>query len=221
MARNMGSFAAVERVSPKRSMTGAIDHNEVAAALRACGSSWSAAQAHGLLCSRLAVLGPDGGADWLKSVFQDSSDAQGGHADDITILQQACAETHRQFEERQSEFDVLLPDESESILTIAAAMAEWCEGFLHGLVSDVKGEALKKKLADEPLSDIIRDMLEMTRATAAGSGDAGEDDAGDDEALTELVEYLRVAAQLVYEELADLRRPVTQVSALPECDAVH
>ena len=139
----------------------------------------------------------------------------------ITILQQACAETHRQFVERQSEFDLLLPDGSEAVSTVAVAMAEWCEGFLHGLVSDVKGETLKKKLADEPLSDIIRDMLEMTRATAGNGGDVGEYQEGDDEALTELVEYLRVAAQLVYEELAELRRPVTPMSAQPESDAVH
>ena len=211
----------VKRVSPTRPMSSKIDHNEVDAALRACGSSWSAAQAHGLLCSRLAVLGRDGGADWLELVFQDSSAAQGSHIDDITILQQACAETHRQFVERQSEFDLLLPDESEAVSTIAAAMAEWCEGFLHGLVSDVKGETLKKKLADEPLSDIIRDMLEMTRATAGNGGEVGEYEEGNDEALTELVEYLRVAAQLVYEELAELRRSVMPMSALPESDAVH
>jgi len=85
----MGSFAPVERVSPTRPMSSKIDHNGVDAALRACGSSWSAAQAHGLLCSRLAVLGRDGGADWLELVFQDSSAAQDSHIDDITILQQA------------------------------------------------------------------------------------------------------------------------------------
>ena len=202
-------------------MSSAIDHNEVEAALRATGSSWSAAQAHGLLCSRLAVLGGDGGADWLRMLFEDSAAAESAHADDITILQQACAETHRQFADRQSEFDLLLPDESESVSVIAAAMAEWCEGFLHGLVSDVKGEVLKQKLAAEPLSDIIRDMLEMTRAAAGGDGEEGEDEEGDDEALTELVEYLRVAAQLVYEELAELRRPAEPVATLSGSDAVH
>ena len=202
-------------------MSSAIDHNEVEAALRATGSSWGAAQAHGLLCSRLAVLGADGGADWLRMLFEDSAAAESAHADDITILQQACAETHRQFADRQSEFDVLLPDESESVSVIAAAMAEWCEGFLHGLVSDVKGEVLKQKLAAEPLSDIIRDMLEMTRAAAGGDGEEGEDEEGDDEALTELVEYLRVAAQLVYEELAELRRPAEPVATLSGSDALH
>ena len=213
----MGSFAPLQRESLTNPMSSVIDHNEVEAALRAAGSSWSAAQAHGLLCSRLAVLGGEGGADWLGQLFQDPAAADSVHTDDMAILHQVCSETHRQFADRQSEFDPLLPDESESISTIAAAMAEWCEGFLHGLVSDVKGEALKDKLAAEPLSDIIRDMLEMTRAAA--DDDDGEE--GDDEALTELIEYLRVAAQLVYEELAELRHPVDPVTTLPESDAVH
>lgn len=202
-------------------MGGVIDHNEVEAVLRASGSSWTAAQAHGLLCSRLAVLGAEGGADWLGLLFENSTAADSAHADDIAVLQQACAETHRQFADRLSEFDLLLPAESESVSVIAAAMAEWCEGFLHGLVSDVKGEALKQKLAAEPLSDIIRDMLEMTRAAAGGDGEEGENEEGDDEALTELVEYLRVAAQLVYEELAELRRPAESMATLSGSDAVH
>ena len=218
----MGSFAPLRRESLTNPMSSVIDHNEVEAALRASGSSWGAAQAHGLLCSRLAVLGVEGGIDWLGLIFQDSAAEDNAHRDDIKILQQACTETRRQFVDRQSEFNLLLPDESESIATIAQALAEWCEGFLHGLVSDVKGEALKQKLAGEPLSDIIRDMLEMTRAAAGGDGGEEDDDeASEDEALTELIEYLRVAAQLVYEELAELRRPVDPVRTLPESDAVH
>jgi uncharacterized protein YgfB (UPF0149 family) len=218
----MGSFVPLQRESLTNPMSSVIDHNEVEAALRASGSSWSAAQAHGLLCSRLAVLGVDGGADWLGLLFQDSAAANDAHTDDIMILQQAGTETYRQFADRQSAFDLLLPDESESISTIATAMAEWCEGFLHGLVSDVKGESLKQKLAAEPLSDIIRDMLEMTRAAAGvDDGVEGDDEEGDDEALTELIEYLRVAAPLVYEELEELRRPAGPLTTLPESDAVH
>jgi len=219
----MGSFAPLQRESLTQTMSHAIDHDEVEAALRAAGSSWSAAQAHGLLCSRLAVLGVTGGADWLGLLFQVSAAADNAHTDDMTILQRTCAETHRQFAERQSEFELLLPDASESVASTTAAMAEWCEGFLHGLVSDVKGEALKRKLAGEPLSDIIRDMLEMTRAATAGDDEESDDEESEDEeeALTELVEYLRVAAQLVYEELAELRHPAELTSAPAESGIVH
>jgi uncharacterized protein YgfB (UPF0149 family) len=195
-------------------MTSSIDHNEVDALLRNAGSDWSAAQAHGLLCSRLAVLGAEGGPDWFGLVLPQASADSVSHGDTLALLDELYNDTYRQLLERQSEFDLLIPGEGETDSVIATALAEWCEGFLHGLVSDVKGEALKKTLAAEPLSDIIKDMLEMTRASA--------DDADDnEEALTELVEYLRVAAQLVYEELAELRRPQENAPPLPESDAIH
>ena len=198
-------------------MSTPIDHNEVDAALRGSGSSWSAAQAHGLLCSRLAVLGAEGGPDWFSLILQANDTANRSHGDDLTLLDDLYSDTYRQLSDRQSEFNPLLPGESETASVIATALAEWCEGFLHGLVSDVKGESLKKKLAAEPLSDIIRDMLEMTRAAA----DDDDDDEDNEAALTELIEYLRVAAQLVYEELADLRRPAESNPQLPESDAIH
>lgn len=198
-------------------MSTPIDHNEVDAALRGSGSSWSAAQAHGLLCGRLAVLGAEGGPDWFGLILQANDASNMSHGDDLVLLDDLYSETYRQLSARRSEFNPLLPGEGETASVIATALAEWCEGFLHGLVSDVKGESLKKKLAAEPLSDIIKDMLEMTRAAA----DDDDDDEENEAALTELTEYLRVAAQLVYEELADLRHPVESSPQLAESDAIH
>ena len=80
-------------------------------------------------------------------------------------------------------------------------MARWCEGFLHGLVSSRHGDALRDRLAREPLADIIRDMLQITRAEV---GDDSDEETNEN-AYVELVEYLRVAAQLAYEELSELR----------------
>jgi uncharacterized protein YgfB (UPF0149 family) len=68
-------------------------------------------------------------------------------------------------------------------------------------VSANHGEDLKEKLAQDPLADIIRDMLHITRA-AVGED---EDEESNESAYVELVEYLRVAAQLAYEELAEFR----------------
>jgi uncharacterized protein YgfB (UPF0149 family) len=198
-------------------MSGSIDHNEVDAVLRGAGSTWNAAQAHGLLCSRLAVLGAEGGPDWFGLVLPEASAAGVSHGDDLALLDELYNETYRQLSERQSEFGLLMPGEGETDAVVTIALAEWCEGFLHGLVSDVKGDVLKKTLAAEPLSDIIKDMLQITRATA----DDDDDSDGNEEALVELIEYLRVATQLVYEELAELRRPKENLPPLPESDALH
>lgn len=184
-------------------MDQSIDHNELDAALRRCGSTWNAGQSHGLLCGRLTILGAEGGSAWLKELLEGLEPHDASLGECRSMLDALGATTYRQLAERRSEFSLLVPEDEESMSARTHALAQWCDGYLHGLVSDVHGEELKRRLAREPMSDIIRDFLEISRA--------GVDDADDDEtnetAYTELVEYLRVAVQLAYEELADVRNP--------------
>jgi len=182
-------------------MDNPIDHNELDAVLKQAGSDWNAAQAHGLLCGRLAGLGTDGALTWVEQVLGDRNTASEACAECEQSLDRVFQSTWQQLAERQSEFDLLLPGEEEDISVRAESIGFWCEGFLHGLVSARHGDALKKRLAMEPLSDLIKDMLEITRA----SFDEGEDEEGSESSYTELVEYVRVAAQLAYEELAEFR----------------
>lgn len=181
-------------------MNSSVERDALNEALRRCGSGWSAEQAHGLLCSRLSVLGAEAGMGWLRLVLEEPDAASDIARECAAMLETLFTETHQQLAERQSEFEPLLPDDDTPAEERAEALAHWCEGFLHGLVSDVRSERLKKQLAEQPLCDIIRDLLEMTRATA---DDADPED--NEAAYTELVEYLRVAVQLTYEELADFR----------------
>ena len=178
-----------------------VNHDELDAALKRCGASWDAGQAHGLLCSRLAVLGADAGIGWLDQVLAGSDPDDVLRRECEILLDALYAYTHRQLSQRQSEFQPLLPDNSDSTIIRAEAIAHWCEGFLHGLVSGSPDVGLKKRLADEPLSDIIKDMLQITRATV----DEDTEEETNEAAYADLVEYLRVAVQLTYEELAEFR----------------
>ena len=180
-----------------------IDHNELDAALRRCGSTWNAGQTHGLLCSRLALAGSDGASRWLAQVLADTDPDNTLRTECEAMLEALCTATWQQLAERQSDFMLLLPDDDDPAQVRIEAMGQWCEGFLHGLVSETHGDKLRERLASEPLSDIIKDMLEITRATVDDDADA---ESSENE-LSELVEYLRVAAQLTYEELAEFRGP--------------
>ena len=184
-------------------MEQSINHDELDAALKRCGATWDAGQTHGLLCSRLAILGADAGIGWLDQVLEGSDPDNALRRDCEGLLDALYAYTHRQLAERQSEFQPLLPDRSDSTMIKAEAIARWCEGFLHGLVSDSPDDNLKERLASEPLSEIIKDMLQITRATI----DEEADDETNELAYAELVEFLRVAVQLTYEELAEFRTP--------------
>ena len=141
-----------------------VDYDTLNDALRRCGATWDAAQAHGLLSSRLAVAGTDAGLDWLQQVLEGTHESDALRAECAAMLDTLFQATQRQLSERLSEFAPLLPDDSDTASVRAAALAHWCEGFLHGLVSVDHGETLKERLARDPLADIIKDMLQLTRA---------------------------------------------------------
>lgn len=178
-----------------------VDHGALDDALKRCGASWDAAQTHGLLTGRLAVAGVAAGPDWLLQVLEGTDENNAFRLECQKMLDTLYQSTFWQLSERLSEFVPLLPDDDNDAEDRTGAMAHWCEGFLHGLVSAKHGNELRDRLAAEPLADIIRDMLQITRAEF--------DDAADEEtneaAYFELVEYLRVAAQLAYEELSEIR----------------
>ncbi len=180
-----------------------IDHNELDAALRRCGSTWNAGQTHGLLCSRLALAGAEGASRWLAQVLADTDPENTLCTECQAMLEALCTSTWQQLSERQSDFMLLLPDDDDSAQVRTEALGQWCEGFLHGLVSEAHGDELRERLASDPLSDIIKDLLEITRASVGEEAD----EQATDNAFAELVEYLRVAAQLTYEELAEFREP--------------
>ena len=181
-----------------------IQHQIIDDALRRAGSSWDAAQSHGLISGRRAVEGRPAATAWLEQVLEGTDDRNAARKECEGLLVSLFDDTHRQLTERQSEFTPLLPDDEDSTAARTEALAHWCEGYLHGLVSNQHDETLKSRLSSDPLADIIKDMLQITRAAA------GDDEEDDEEALTEIVEYLRVAAQLVYEELADMRSAEAQ-----------
>jgi yecA family protein len=192
-----------------------LDHDALDAALRRSGANWDAAQTHGLLAGQLAIGGSDGGFEWLTQVLEGTNEADALRAECAELLSDLFEMTYRQLAERLSEFKPLLPDDETSMSDRTAALGRWCEGFLHGLVSREHGADLKERLSAQPLADIIKDVLEITRATTDEDADSESEEA----AFVEIVEYVRVAAQLTYEELADFRHKA--VDEKTGSDALH
>ena len=178
-----------------------VGFDNLDAALRSCGSTWDAAQAHGLLTGRLAVAGVPAGPDWLVQVLEGTDEADALRGECQKMLDTLYQETFWQLTERLSEFMPLLPDDHTDVVQRTQALAHWSEAFLHGIVSSKHDQVLKDRLGAEPLSDIIRDMLQITRAEIDEESDEDDNEA----AYAEIVEYIRVAAQLAYEELSDIR----------------
>ncbi len=161
------------------------------------------------------MSGPESGFEWLSQVLEGTASDDALRAECASMLSDVFEVTYRQLTERQSEFAPLLPDDDESTMVRAQALAHWSEGFLHGLVSAGDDQRVRKRLAAEPLAEIVKDLLEMTRAAAGEAEDAESDET----AYAELVEYLRVSAQVAYEELATIRH--SDRDAAGDKKAVH
>jgi uncharacterized protein len=174
--------------------------------LATAGGLADAAEAHGSLCGALCSVSPYRMQDWVNEILPDGAVLSDESA---AMLERVFTATAAAFGEQGMEFEPLLPDEEQPLNGRANALALWCTGFLYGLgtgsISDL--EAL-----NGDVGEIVRDFTEISRAT----GDDAESDESNEQAYAELVEFIRVAAQVVFEELMPLRRQV-----YPEQQRLH
>jgi uncharacterized protein YgfB (UPF0149 family) len=166
--------------------------------LAAAGGLADAAEAHGSLCGALCSVSPYKMQDWINEILPDGAALS---EESAAILERVFSATATSFGEQGMEFEPLLPDDEQPLNGRANALALWCTGFLYGLGTGYSSD-LQSLSGD--VGEIVRDFTEISRAT----GDDAEGDESNEQAYAELVEFIRVAAQVVFEELLPLRRQV-------------
>ena len=166
--------------------------------LATAGSLADAAEAHGSLCGALCSMSPYRMQDWVNEILPDGSALSDESA---AMLERVFTATANSFGEQGMEFEPLLPDDEQPLNGRANALALWCSGFLYGLGS---GHISDLEALNGDVGEIVRDFTEISRAT----GDDADADESNEQAYAELVEFIRVAAQVVFEELLPLRRQV-------------
>jgi len=176
-------------------MTSSLAFNDVAQALAAGGSSVHAAEAHGCLCGALCVRRGLKLSDWLDEILPDSVTLPGGDGPLQDLFEQSAAELAAP----DMEFDPLLPDDDASLDERVEALGAWCQGFLYGFGS--AGQAGRPAPTGE-VAEVLADFAEISRAGAVGMEPAEIEE----DAYVELVEFLRVGVQIVYDEMNAGRR---------------
>src|SRR5215469_4493700 len=161
-----------------------------------------AAEAHGTLAGCLCGASGYRFEDWLREILPEGRAA----AEATAILQDLYTATATALQQPDMDFELLLPEDEQPIDVRTTALAQWCQGFLYGLGTGAIPDA--SKLPGD-VGEIVRDFLEITRAAV----DAEQDEESNESAYAELVEFVRVGVQLLFEELAGARRPVKPTAA--------
>jgi uncharacterized protein YgfB (UPF0149 family) len=161
-----------------------------------------AAEAHGTLTGCLCAASGYRLQDWLREILPEGRAAP----ETTAALEELFTATVGALVQPDMEFEPLLPADEQPIDVRTAALAQWCQGFLYGLgagaladVSDLAGDA----------GEVVRDFIEISRAGV----DASQGEESNEAAYAELVEFVRVGVQLLFEELAVLRVPSTSAAA--------
>ena len=170
------------------------DYDTLEAKLAAAIVTASAAEVHGLLtgwlCAPPTAVG-EGAAFLRKQLAVENPTA-------ARLVDELAAEvgdwTHARLADPQFGFAPLLPDDSEGIARQTEALADWCRGYVYGLA---EGGVRDLKHLPKDVREFLEDMLSL--AGAESDATASEEDEA--RALAELVEYVRVGVQLVYETL--------------------
>jgi yecA family protein len=170
------------------------NYAEIQSALTEEHALTDAAEAHGTLTGSLCAVAQYGFEDWLGDILPQGRAAPPSAA----VLRALYSGTAGALTAPDMAFDLLLPADERSIVERAGALSQWCQGFLYGLGLGMLQDA--SRLTGE-LSEIVADITEIGRAQV----DTDQSEESNEAAYAELVEFLRISVQVVFEELASLR----------------
>jgi uncharacterized protein YgfB (UPF0149 family) len=182
----------------------ALDYSHYQDFLEQAGFPGGAADVHGALCGMLSGGGIALTELWLEDIL---ADCEPGDAEQAVLRESLVGlglNTWRELAGTELEFAPLLPDDGVSLEIRAEALAGWCQGFLFGLA---RAGLVEAQLKQGVIGEALPDFVEISKAT--GEGD--QDSADEGFALEELIEYVRVTAQLVFEELLPIHETPSQL----------
>ncbi|MEZ5562435.1 MAG: UPF0149 family protein [Gammaproteobacteria bacterium] len=188
-----------------------LSFDAVVDALQSVGAITEAAEAHGSLCGLACVLGAGAKSPWLADILAAGADAAGPDDDSITaasgnqaaaLLGALATASSAALEAGDMAFQPLLPADDESLEQRTEALAAWCQGFNHGLALAVRIGDADEAASHDTVAEIVRDFAELALLGYTEDEIAGEGEV----AWAELVEYVRVSVQLVFEEMAGVRQ---------------
>lgn len=152
----------------------------------------AAAEAHGMLCAMLCDGGPGTAESWIAELLGSTGATDPSTQACRRSLRDLATRTHAGIADPHLGFTPLLPDDSMPLAERAEGLYDWSRGFLFGL--GLAG--LDASRFSGPAREACDDFAAITHLDLQDL----DDSEANEQALTELTEFVRVAAMLVYEE---------------------
>jgi uncharacterized protein YgfB (UPF0149 family) len=171
-----------------------LDFYELEAELRKIDALASPSEAHGILCGQLSAGFKVDQPAWLKEYLPNL----GVKGEPWENTREWFCELHRYTQEElnddQFNFMPLLPDDEDPLDARLGSLAEWCSGFLAGFGA---AGARKPEEFNEDTLAALRDIQQISQVdTEIEAEEDGE------AAYFEVLEYVRMAALMIYTEFA-------------------
>jgi hypothetical protein len=158
----------------------------------------SPAEVHGIAVGLLCAAVPDSYERWERELLEGGSEGN-VLADECRLSLRALHDaTAAALDDADMGLSLLLPDDDRRLAQRAVALRDWCVGFLYGL--GVAGISPDRALSAEG-REALRDFTELTRLDAEHVADSESEEG----ALTEIVEFVRVAVLLIREDVRAYR----------------
>ena len=153
---------------------------------------------HGKISACLCFECPKTDALLPNEINQDLSSLSTETMQLKTVLLSLITETLEKFNKAEMTFYPLLSPDSESLTDRTLSLSSWCQGFIDGFGFSVAQKNISMDLLEQDIiGEIIEDFSQISKLTSASVMNQDEEEL----AYMEVVEYVRVGVQLIFEEM--------------------
>ena len=171
-----------------------LDYYELEAELQKIESLASPSEAHGILCGQLSGGKYMDDMAWLKVFLPNIGVKREPWENTREWLYSLRQFTLEELTDNQFNFMPLLPDDEDPLDSRLGSLAEWCSGFLAGFGST--GARKPEEFTEDALT-ALKDIRQISQV------DTEVDEEEDGEAAYfEVLEYVRMAALMIFTEFA-------------------
>ncbi len=188
---------------------GRTDYATLGMALDELRSAMTVSELHGGLCGTLCSGGARTATAWLEACIREAASTVNAAEQARDVFRAVELETWRALASADLDFTPLLPEDDLPLDDRVNELGLWCHGFLSGLAlggvtfSTDDSRAADNTEGDSPLEEIVKDFAAISRAGLSTGEHSDPTDA--DFALAEIIEYVRVGTQIIFEEIGATR----------------